>query len=68
LFFNTSVTTTASGQNPVITQYKAWGEVRYASGTSPTKSILRQAQDSAFTGQYSCTYGLKIVGCHDKNI
>ncbi len=42
---STSLTTDASGNVISELRYKAWGEVRYASGTAPTKY--------QFTGQYS---------------
>jgi RHS repeat-associated protein len=42
---STSLTTNASGQVVSEQRYKAWGEVRYASGEMPTKYT--------FTGQYS---------------
>jgi RHS repeat-associated protein len=42
---STSLVTDASGNNPLETRYTAWGEVRYASGTMPTRY--------SFTGQYS---------------
>ena len=45
---STSLTTDANGQNPTKTYYKAWGEVRYASGAAPTKYT--------YTGQYSDSY------------
>ena len=42
---STSLTTNASGQVVSELRYKAWGEVRYASGNTPT--------NYTFTGQYS---------------
>lgn len=42
---STSLTTNASGQIVSELRYKAWGETRYASGTTPTKYT--------YTGQYS---------------
>jgi RHS repeat-associated protein len=42
---STSLTTSATGTVIAELRYKAWGEVRYASGTTPTKYT--------FTGQYS---------------
>jgi hypothetical protein len=42
---STSLVTDANGQNGIETRYKAWGEVRYASGTTPT--------NYTYTGQYS---------------
>jgi RHS repeat-associated protein len=42
---STSLVTYATGHNPIETRYKAWGETRYASGTTPTKY--------QYTGQYS---------------
>ena len=42
---STSLVTDASGQTPIETRYKAWGEVRYASGNTPTKY--------QYTGQYN---------------
>jgi RHS repeat-associated protein len=42
---STSLVTDATGHNPIETRYKAWGETRYASGTTPTKYT--------YTGQYS---------------
>jgi len=42
---STSLVTDATGHNPIETRYKAWGEERYASGTTPTKYT--------YTGQYS---------------
>ena len=42
---STSLVTDAAGNNPITTLYKAWGEVRYSSGNSPT--------NYTFTGQYS---------------
>ncbi|NOH04083.1 MAG: hypothetical protein HND47_19995 [Chloroflexi bacterium] len=49
---STSIVTDASGNVVSQTRYKAWGEVRYSSGTSPT--------DYTFTGQksYSDSFGL----------
>jgi RHS repeat-associated protein len=44
---STSLVTDANGNNPVETRYKAWGEVRHASGPTPT--------DYTYTGQYSYT-------------
>ena len=44
---STSLVTDAAGYNSIETRYKAWGEVRYASGTTPTKYT--------YTGQYSYT-------------
>gem|GEM_PF-3121317 len=44
---STSLTTNASGQIVSELRYKAWGETRYASGTTPTKYT--------YTGQYSYT-------------
>jgi RHS repeat-associated protein len=42
---STSITTDASGNKIAELRYKAWGEVRYTSGTTPTKYT--------FNGQYS---------------
>ena len=42
---STSLVTDAAGEHPIETRYKAWGEVRYASGPTPT--------DYTFNGQYS---------------
>ncbi len=42
---STSITADGSGNNPIRQLYKAWGEVRYSSGSLPTKY--------AYTGQYS---------------
>jgi RHS repeat-associated protein len=42
---STSLVTDANGQNPIETRYKAWGEVRYANGPTPT--------DYTYTGQFS---------------
>ena len=42
---STSITAEGSGGNSVMQLYKAWGEVRYSSGSLPTKY--------AYTGQYS---------------
>jgi RHS repeat-associated protein len=42
---STSLVTDATGHNSIETRYKAWGETRYASGTTPTKY--------QYTGQYS---------------
>ena len=42
---STSITTNASGAMTSQMKYKAWGEVRFASGTNPTKHT--------YTGQYS---------------
>jgi RHS repeat-associated protein len=44
---STTLTTSATGTVISELRYKAWGEVRYASGTTPTKYT--------FTGQYSYT-------------
>ncbi len=44
---STSLTTSATGTMISEMRYKAWGEVRYASGTTPTKY--------QYTGQYSYT-------------
>jgi RHS repeat-associated protein len=44
---STSLTTNASGQIVSHLRYKAWGEERYASGTTPTKY--------QYTGQFSYT-------------
>jgi RHS repeat-associated protein len=53
---STSLVTDAAGYNSIETRYKAWGEVRYASGTTPTKYT--------YTGQYSYTsdFGLMYYG------
>jgi RHS repeat-associated protein len=45
---STSLIADASGINPIETRYTAWGEVRYASGESPS--------DYTYTGQYSDSY------------
>ncbi len=42
---STSITADINGTNSVRQLYKAWGEVRYSSGSLPTKY--------AYTGQYS---------------
>ena len=42
---STSLVTFANGNVVSETRYKAWGEVRYESGTTPTKYT--------YTGQYS---------------
>ena len=42
---STSITADGSGGNMIRQLYKAWGEVRYSSGSLPTKY--------AYTGQYS---------------
>jgi RHS repeat-associated protein len=42
---STSLTTDANGQNPTQIYYKAWGEMRYSSGNTPTKY--------QYTGQFS---------------
>jgi RHS repeat-associated protein len=42
---STSITTDGSGNKVAELRYKAWGETRYSSGTTPTKY--------QFTGQYS---------------
>jgi RHS repeat-associated protein len=42
---STSLTVNASGQVVSELRYKAWGEIRYSSGTTPT--------DYTYTGQYS---------------
>jgi RHS repeat-associated protein len=42
---STSLATDATGYNTIETRYKAWGETRYSSGTTPTKYT--------YTGQYS---------------
>jgi len=44
---STSIVTDANGVVVSDTKYKAWGDVRYASGTNPT--------DYTYTGQYSHT-------------
>jgi len=53
---STSLVTDANGQNPIETRYKAWGEVRHASGAMPTQYT--------FTGQYSYAndFGLMYYG------
>jgi RHS repeat-associated protein len=53
---STSLTTSATGTVISELRYKAWGEVRYASGTTPTKYT--------YTGQYSYTsdFGLIYYG------
>ena len=45
---STSLTTDANGVVISETRYKAWGEVRYSSGNTPTKY--------QYTGQYSDSY------------
>ncbi len=45
---STSITADIYGTNSIRQLYKAWGEVRYSSGSLPTKY--------QFTGQYSETY------------
>jgi RHS repeat-associated protein len=52
---STSLTTGAAGNLLSQMKYKAWGEVRYNSGVTPTDYTLRQAQGIAYTGQYSHT-------------
>jgi RHS repeat-associated protein len=42
---STSLVTDANGENGIETRYKAWGEMRYASGPTPT--------DYTYTGQFS---------------
>jgi RHS repeat-associated protein len=42
---STSLTTDSTGEFESELRYKPWGEVRYASGATPT--------DYTFTGQYS---------------
>ncbi|NOH04096.1 MAG: hypothetical protein HND47_20065 [Chloroflexi bacterium] len=44
---STSIVTDASGIVVSQTKYKAWGEVRYSSGATPTQYT--------YTGQYSYT-------------
>jgi len=53
---STSLTTDASGNLVAQMWYKAWGEVRYTSGSTPTKYT--------YTGQYSNTaeFGLMYYG------
>jgi len=53
---STSITTDASGGLISQLWYKAWGELRYSSGTTPTKYT--------YTGQYSNTaeFGLMYYG------
>ena len=53
---STSVTTDSNGALPTDNRYKAWGELRYASGTLPTKFT--------YTGQYSnvADFGLMYYG------
>ncbi len=53
---STSLTTDANGQNPIETRYKAWGEVRYASGNTATRY--------QYTGQFSyeADFGLMYYG------
>ena len=46
---STSITADLNGTNSVRQLYKAWGEVRYSSGSLPTKY--------SFTGQYSYVAG-----------
>ncbi|NOH04086.1 MAG: hypothetical protein HND47_20010 [Chloroflexi bacterium] len=50
---STSIVTDASGNVVSQTRYKAWGEVRYSSGTSPT--------DYTFTGQKSYTDSFDLM-------
>jgi RHS repeat-associated protein len=45
---STSIVTSANGTKVSEMRYKAWGEVRYESGVSPT--------DYTYTGQYSDSY------------
>ena len=45
---STSLTTFANGSVVSELRYKAWGEMRYASGNTPTKYT--------YTGQYSDSY------------
>ena len=52
---STSLVTDATGVVISEMRYNAWGEVRYASGLSPTDYTLRQAQGTAYTGQFSYT-------------
>jgi RHS repeat-associated protein len=59
---STSIVTDADGTKVSEMRYraaslwdKAWGEVRYESGASPTEYTLRHAQGNAYTGQYSYT-------------
>jgi RHS repeat-associated protein len=53
---STSITTDSSGDWETEIMYKAWGEMRYTSGTTPTKYT--------YTGQYSNTtdFGLMYYG------
>ncbi len=53
---STSITTTSTGVLSTDNRYKAWGELRYASGTLPTKFT--------YTGQYSnvAEFGLMFYG------
>jgi len=53
---STSITTDANGIKVAEMRYKAWGEVRYTSGTTPTKYT--------YTGQYSnvADFGLLYYG------
>jgi RHS repeat-associated protein len=53
---STSLTTNVSGQIVSELRYRAWGETRYTSGTTPTKYT--------YTGQYSYTpdFGLMYYG------
>ncbi|MCL4272238.1 MAG: hypothetical protein KJZ77_00075 [Anaerolineales bacterium] len=45
---STSIVTDADGTKVSEIRYKAWGEIRYESGASPT--------EYTYTGQYSCHY------------
>ena len=53
---STAITTSATGTKVAELRYKAWGETRYTSGTTPTKY--------QFTGQYSnvADFGLMYYG------
>jgi len=67
---STSLTTDANGTLASEMKYKACpqgasqGRVRYSSGTTQTNYTLRQAQGTAYTGQYSYVndFGLRYYG------
>jgi hypothetical protein len=50
---STSIVTDASGAIVSETRYKAWGEVRYTSGVTPTNYM--------YTGQYSYTQDFGLM-------
>jgi RHS repeat-associated protein len=49
---STSITTDSSGNNPAELRYKAWGEIRFTSGTIPTSFQFTGQRNESTLGLY----------------